>query len=130
MDNRVTLKIRSIDNGFCRVNYTWKNSKNETVYYCIQDDGVGHGINIYRQSSDEEPDYIVTPKCYASFEIMKVFEHFNNSNNDVCPVCNTNKDLPVILLPMPQTEKDGVCQVYQVHKECYDKIIKIKVVEM
>jgi len=32
---------------------------------------VGHGINIYRQSSDEEPDYIVTPKCYASFETPK-----------------------------------------------------------
>ena len=53
---------------------------------------------------------------------MRVFDHFSNSNNDVCPVCNTNKDLPVILLPIPQTEEDGICQAFQLHKECYDKV--------
>ena len=33
------LKIYSIDQGFCRVNYRYKNDSDQMIYYCIQDEG-------------------------------------------------------------------------------------------
>ena len=52
------LKIYEIDNGFCRISYKVKNLHDQTIYYCIQDEGdqCGNCI-IYRQTSDGEPDY-------------------------------------------------------------------------
>jgi len=37
------LKIHSIDNGFCRVMYYVKNNNNQTLYYCLQDEGANYG---------------------------------------------------------------------------------------
>ena len=55
------FKIHSIDNGMCRVNYITRNSKNELVYYCLQDEcSWKHlDVNCYRCSSDFEPSYTV-----------------------------------------------------------------------
>ena len=56
------LKYNYTDNGFCRVNYTWKNSKNQTVHYCAQDEG-DQGVIFYRCTGDpwNEPEYSVKP---------------------------------------------------------------------
>jgi len=52
------FKIHHIDNGFCRIVYKAKNSKNQIIYYCLQDEGVYHGgVLCYRTSTDFEPDY-------------------------------------------------------------------------
>jgi len=65
------LKIAYVDSGFCRVVYKGKNSKDETVYYCLQYDGKNEGVNMYRCTNDaryHEPSYTVTPKKITVFE--------------------------------------------------------------
>ena len=55
-----TFKIHSIDNGYCRVNYSAVNEDGETIYYCLQDEGLAYGgIICYRCSKDFEPDYLM-----------------------------------------------------------------------
>jgi len=56
---------------------------------------------------------------------MGVFEHPNMSNGFVCPVCKTSADKPVVLVPIPDTEQDGICEAKQVHKKCYDLVIEM-----
>lgn len=52
------FKIHSIDNGFCRVNYTAENSAGQTLIYCLQDEGANYGgVVCYRCSGDFEPNY-------------------------------------------------------------------------
>ena len=51
---------------------------------------------------------------------MRVFEHFNASHGSICPVCGTAADRPTVLVPIPGTEDDGICEAKQVHKQCYD----------
>ena len=56
---------------------------------------------------------------------MRTFEHFNASNNDVCPICHSAKDCETVLVPIPGTEKDGIVEAKQVHKKCYDLFIEM-----
>jgi hypothetical protein len=37
-----------------------------------------------------------------------------------CPFCHTSADAPVVLIPIPGTERDGIAQAKQVHKACLD----------
>jgi len=61
MNGSKDFKIHSIDNGYCRVNYTAVNSAGQKIYYCLQDEGTNYGgILCYRSSSDQEPDYLIT----------------------------------------------------------------------
>lgn len=53
---------------------------------------------------------------------MRVFEKYNQYGTEVCPVCQTNREMPVVLIPIPGTEDDGLIEAKQVHKECYDNI--------
>jgi hypothetical protein len=53
---------------------------------------------------------------------MRTFKGFNSSNGDVCPVCHTSKDIETVLIPLPWTEDDGICEAKQMHKMCYDLI--------
>lgn len=55
---------------------------------------------------------------------MRVFPHPNMSNFK-CPVCKTSADEPVTLIPIAGTEKDGIVQADQWHKECYDLVMKM-----
>ena len=55
---------------------------------------------------------------------MRVFEHPNMTNFE-CPVCHTNKDLPVVLVPIPGTEDDGIREAKQVQKKCYDLVVEM-----
>jgi len=66
------LKIHSIDNGFCRVMYYVKNNNNQTLYYCLQDEGANYGgVILYRCTPDGEPDY---PCEFQGENIWSMFE--------------------------------------------------------
>ncbi len=69
MNKEKTFKIHSIDNGFCRVNYTAINADGKTIYYCLQDEGTNYGgVICYRCSGDFEPSYEMKYNCNR-FEI-------------------------------------------------------------
>ncbi len=48
------------------------------------------------------------------------FPHPNMSNNWKCPICDTGADRPVVLMPIPGTEDDGICQAKQIHSDCLE----------
>lgn len=56
---------------------------------------------------------------------MRTFEHFNSDHGEVCPVCKTANDCETVLVPIPGTERDGICEAMQVHKRCYDLVIEM-----
>jgi len=56
---------------------------------------------------------------------MNTFKGFNQDNGDVCPVCKTNKNTETVLVPVPDTEDDGIVECRQVHKKCYDLMIEM-----
>ena len=56
------------------------------------------------------------------------FKHPNMINFE-CPLCNTNKDLPVVLVPIPGTEKDNICEAQQIHSECMKTFCKMNDIE-
>lgn len=68
MQNKVGLKYRYTDNGYCRVYYDWKNSKGQKVSYCAQDEGRGQVV-FYRCTGGtwDEPEYQVKPKDAPPF---------------------------------------------------------------
>lgn len=35
-----------------------------------------------------------------------------------CPICHSKTDAPVVLVPIPGTEDDGLVKCKQVHTEC------------
>jgi hypothetical protein len=57
---------------------------------------------------------------------MNTFKHFNSDKGDICPVCLTKKDCETILVPVHGTEDDGSCEAIQVHKKCYDLVLKMQ----
>lgn len=64
------FKIVKVDTGFCQITYTCRNSENQRIFYCLQDNGPNHGgIRFLRCTQDHEPNYEVTLKNPASFEI-------------------------------------------------------------
>lgn len=64
------LKIEEVNTGFCRVLYSIKNSSNEKIYYCIQEDYID-SCEFYRCSQGPyfEPMYSVKFKEGATLEI-------------------------------------------------------------
>jgi hypothetical protein len=56
---------------------------------------------------------------------MRVFDHFAPAFGALCPVCKTAADKPTVLVPIPETEDDGICQARQVHKQCYDLVAEM-----
>lgn len=52
------------------------------------------------------------------------FKGFNKSNGDTCPVCKTNKDNPVILIPIPGTEDGNIVQAQQFHLTCALSVVQ------
>lgn len=56
---------------------------------------------------------------------MRVFEHFSPAFGALCPVCKTAADKPTVLVPIPDTEEDGICQARQVHKQCFDLVAEM-----
>lgn len=64
------FKIKSIDQGYCRILYETRNSSDEKIYYCLQEDYNDQPVNLYRCTQQPwcEPDYIVTIKKDAVLE--------------------------------------------------------------
>lgn len=60
---------------------------------------------------------------------MRVFEHGNWANGEVCPICKTANDLPVVLVPIPGTEDGNLVQAQQMHKKCFDLIVEMNAKE-
>jgi len=48
----------------------------------------------------------------------QIFDH-PNPINFKCPICGTQADAPVVLIPIPGTEEDGIVECRQVHAECF-----------
>ena len=55
-----------------------------------------------------------------------VFEHPNMHFGFECPVCHTGKDAPVVLVPIPGTEDDGIVECKHVHQKCFDLITEMQ----
>ena len=49
---------------------------------------------------------------------MRTFEHFNQTGDNLCPICGTNDDKPVVLIPILGTEDGHNIQAIQVHDDC------------
>ena len=60
---------------------------------------------------------------------MRQFLH-PNMHNFNCPICDTSKDAPVVLVPIPGTESNGNIQCNQVHSECYVLYGKMRDIEI
>ena len=56
---------------------------------------------------------------------MRVFDH-PNMNGFLCPICRTNADAPVVLVPIEGTEDGLTVQANQVHEECYNLLLKMQ----
>jgi hypothetical protein len=65
------FRIVDIDQGFCRVLYEARNSNDEKVYYCIQQEGQGMGCVFYRCSGSPwfEPSHPVKIRDGACISI-------------------------------------------------------------
>jgi hypothetical protein len=50
---------------------------------------------------------------------MRVFDHPNFTGGFRCRICKTSADQPVVLVPVPGTERDGIMEARQIHAECY-----------
>jgi hypothetical protein len=59
---------------------------------------------------------------------MREFKH-PNMHGFNCPICKSSKDMPVVLIPIPGTEKEGICEAAQVHSECYELFCKMNDIE-
>ena len=60
---------------------------------------------------------------------MRQFKH-PNMHGFQCPICKTNSDHPVVLVPITGTENDGLVEVKQVHSECYKLVSKMKGIDV
>lgn len=49
---------------------------------------------------------------------MKVFNGFNGSGNDICPVCKTADNKDTVLIPIASTMDDNISEAFQVHLDC------------
>jgi len=57
--------------GHCQLTYKTKNSNNEKIYYCLQDQGENFGgIRLMRCTQDGEPSH----ECAIKKELSPVFE--------------------------------------------------------
>lgn len=49
---------------------------------------------------------------------MKIFEGFNQYNNAVCGLCGENTNKKTCLIPIDDTDKDGIEEAEQIHLDC------------
>ena len=52
-----------------------------------------------------------------SANVEGVFPH-PNMENFSCPICHTNDDRPVTLVPISETQEGYNCQAEQIHADC------------
>lgn len=57
---------------------------------------------------------------------MRSFDHPNyDGKGFICPICRTDRDEKVTLVPIPGTEDGGVCEAEQVHISCIKNALDI-----
>lgn len=62
------IEYNYTDDGYCRVYYTWENSKGQTVDFCAQDEGAGQVVFYKCTGGDwNEPEYQINPKFAPAF---------------------------------------------------------------
>lgn len=49
----------------------------------------------------------------------RVFPHPNTASGWVCPICKTNADRPVVLVPVEATDDPMTYRAEQVHEKCW-----------
>ncbi len=49
---------------------------------------------------------------------IRTFTEFNTSSGDICPICGTDEDADIILVPIAGTHEDGLVETIQVHLKC------------
>lgn len=54
---------------------------------------------------------------------MRTFKQFNDSNGDVCPICKTAKQEPLVLIPIPGTEDGHLAEAQQYHVTCVQYLL-------
>lgn len=55
---------------------------------------------------------------------MRIFAAFNQVGPE-CPICMSKKETETVLVPIPGTEKDRICEARQVHRKCYDLFLEM-----
>lgn len=53
---------------------------------------------------------------------MRIFEHPNIGFGWKCPICGTNEDKPVTLVPIHGTRKCKIMRAAQFHIDCLDPV--------
>lgn len=48
---------------------------------------------------------------------MKIFNGFSQGDH-LCPICGTDEDKPVVLIPIHGTTKGNIAEAAQVHADC------------
>lgn len=57
---------------------------------------------------------------------MKIFNGFNGSGDDKCPVCNTADNKDTVLIPIASSQDGNVYEAFQVHLDCMHLIGDIR----
>lgn len=60
---------------------------------------------------------------------MRQFLH-PNMNGFTCPVCGTNADAPVVLVPIEGTEDGNLVEAKQVHSDCYRVMCRMRGIDV
>ena len=69
--------------GHCQITYTTKNSDNQKIVYCLQDNGEKHGgVRLMRCSQDGEPSHEATPKSRLEFARPPIEDKLTQLVND------------------------------------------------
>lgn len=55
---------------------------------------------------------------------MRVFPHMNTTGDEVCPLCKTKEDKPVVLVGIDGTQDGNIMQAIQVHSDCIKLMIR------
>ena len=58
---------------------------------------------------------------------MRVFEHPNFGNGVKCPVCHTQADKPVVLIPIHGTGDGSIIEARQYHLDCLDDLREMEI---
>jgi hypothetical protein len=53
---------------------------------------------------------------------MRIFEKMNTSGKEVCPICKTQNQKPVILIVKAGTREGNIAEAIQVHVDCLELI--------
>lgn len=64
---KYNMKIHSIDNGFCRINYTLRTESGAIFHYCLQEEYLGVVV-AYASTLDWEPSHLIDTEK-VEFEI-------------------------------------------------------------